>query len=80
MNKKNNNIKKTVENKIEIIKNFARQMGYETDVYEYNYAGYRRREVKENEKCIAIDLIGTADSEGNPYSWAWSLQTGREIL
>lgn len=74
MSKKN---KTTVKNnlpykKIEIIKQFAKDMGYKTETYYYNHYYNQKR-------CFEISLCGTWDSEGNPYSWAWYVETGKEV-
>ena len=61
-----------MEKKIEIIKDFAKKMGYtiQETKYEHNF---------NNRPCYMIELIGTLDSEGEPYSWTWYLDTKKEI-
>ena len=59
-----------MKEKIKIIKDFAKKMGYKTR--EYNYSWNSR-------KCHSIELLGTSDSEGNPFEWAWYLDTEEEI-
>lgn len=59
-----------MKRKIEIIKRFAKDMGYEIEESRYNY---------HNRPCYMIELIGTSDSEGNYYSWAWYIDKEEEI-
>lgn len=61
-----------MEKKIEIIKEFAKKMGYITKETKYKHAF-------NNRPCYMIELIGTLDGEGEPYSWAWYLDTKKEI-
>lgn len=63
----------TMKKRIEIIKEFARQMGYET--YEDDYMNYMN-----NRPCYCIELVGTSDSEGNSYAWAWYTDTYEELF
>ena len=46
--------------------------------------GYTIKETKyqhdfNNRPCYMIELIGTLDCEGEPYSWAWYLDTKKEV-
>jgi len=59
-----------MKEKIEIIKDFAKKMGYKTREYNYIWNG---------RNCLGIELLGTLDSEGNPFEWAWYLDTKEEI-
>ena len=61
-----------MKNRIKIIKEFAEKMDYEISVHRYKAYGYGR-------PCKSIELIGTIDSEGNPFSWAWYLDTFEEF-
>lgn len=58
-----------MKEKIEIIKDFAKKMGYTIDEYKFEYEG---------RPCYGIELLETCDTEGNSYSWAWYLDTGEE--
>ena len=60
------------QKRTEYIYRFAEEMGYETHVEEYHHCINGR-------PCIAIELIGTCDSEGNAYSWAWYTDTWEEF-
>ena len=71
-NKNNNGIVQLPFEKIEIIKKFAKDMGYTIDTYYYTHCF-------NGKKCFGIELIGTSDAEGNPYSWAWYVETGQEV-
>ena len=62
-----------MKRKIEIIKNFAKEMGYE--IREEKYYHY-----KNGRPCYHIELLGTIDNEGDPYSWAWFLDTEEEMF
>ena len=48
-------------------------MGYTTNETKYKH-GFNNR------LCYMIELIGTSDSEGEPYSWAWYLDTKEEVI
>lgn len=76
--KKKTTMKETMEKSIEIIKNFAESMGYET--IEYDYTTYARYSKENNRPAHAIELIGTYDCEGEPYTWAWYTDTYTEII
>lgn len=58
--------------RIAIIKDFAKKMGYETYEEDYDHCSNGR-------PCHSISLEGTADSEGNEYSWAWYRDTYEEF-
>lgn len=68
MSKKNNNGKETILKELEIIKKFAKEMGYNYFIDEYDNCENGR-------PMLSIELNGTSDSEGNPYSWAWYTDT-----
>jgi len=73
MKKKNRkNTINTMEKRIAIIKDFASKMGYSINEGDYHYYGTERM-------AHSIELAGTEDSEGNPYSWQWFLDTGEEF-
>lgn len=55
-----------VEKKIAIIKDFAAKMGYTANVFENDY--YR-----------GVELIGTEDSDGKPFTWRWDVEHGWEV-
>ena len=61
-----------MEKKIEIIKDFAKKMGYTIKETKYQHDF-------NNRPCYMIELIGTLDGEGEPYSWAWYLDTKKEV-
>ena len=63
-----------MEEKLKIIREFAKKMGYE--VCEEEYKQYGR---PDGRPMYSIELIGTSDSEGNPYVWTWYLDTGEEM-
>lgn len=60
------------QERMEYIREFAKNMGY--TVFEENYEHYDN-----NRPCHSIELVGTADSEGNSYSWAWYVDTWEEF-
>ena len=62
----------TAQERMEYIREFAKNMGY--TVFEENYEHYDN-----NRPCHSIELVGTADSEGNSYSWAWYTDTWEEF-
>ena len=63
--------KEKMNERISYIKEFAKKMGYSINDYEY-------------ENCInsrpsrSVELLGTSDVEGNPYGWAWYIDTYEE--
>ena len=59
--------------KVKAIRKFAKEMGYTTDSYYYYPYDSAR-------PAFAICLCETSDSEGNPYEWAWYMDTGEEML
>ena len=59
---------KEVKEKVNFIKDFAKNMGY--DIYEDYYISYLN-----NRSAYSIELGGTSDGEGYPYSWAWYTDT-----
>ena len=61
-----------IKQKIEIIKDFANKMDYA--IKEAFYDDYFN-----NRPMYGIDLIGTSDSDGNPFGWAWYLDTQEEL-
>ena len=58
--------------KIKIIKQFGKDMGYKVHTCYYTH-GFNQK------PCFEIELYGTCDSEGNPYAWAWYVETGQEV-
>lgn len=77
-------IQEYVNSKIAIVEEFAKKMGYSYYIEEYNatvYSGWSRNGLKDGELCKSIQLTGgPVDGDGECYSWAWSLETGREII
>ena len=72
---KKRKIKKKVskmEERIAYIKNFAEKMGYKISEHKYNHNINGR-------PCFCIELIGTWDAEGEPFAWAWYLDTEEEF-
>lgn len=65
--------KKLAEKRIEIIKRFASEMGYTTWEEDYESCHNGR-------PCHSIELMETADCEGNSYGWAWYTDTWEELL
>jgi hypothetical protein len=61
-----------MKERIAYIKDFAEKMEYEVKEYKYNHCDNGR-------PCLGIELIGTYDSEGEPFAWAWYLDTGEEF-
>ena len=70
-----------VEKKVNIIREFAKKMGYTTteEYYTVSSGGWSVEPKYHNTDAFYIELNGTSDSEGNPYSWAWSMVDGKEI-
>lgn len=60
-----------IKDKLNAIREFAKQMGYKIEEREYTHCDNKR-------PLYSIELIGTWDSEGYPYSWVWYLDTGEE--
>ena len=65
---KKENAKKIMEERIAIIKKFAQDMGYTVDEDTYKSCVNSR-------PMYAIYLNETSDGEGEPYGWAWYLDT-----
>lgn len=61
-----------IKEKVNFIKDFAKNMGY--NIYEDYYKSWIN-----NRPAYFIELCETSDSEGNPYSWAWYTDTWDEI-
>ncbi len=61
-----------MKERIAYIKDFAKKMGYEISEYKYTHCDNGR-------PCLCVELIGTCDSEGNPFVWAWYLDTEEEF-
>lgn len=59
--------------RIEIIRDFAEKMGYEVNEIEYTHCRNHR-------KCYSIELTGTWDGEGYPFSWSWYLDDYTEVI
>lgn len=76
-------VREYVDKKIAIVEEFAKKMGYDYYIEEYNamvFDGWSRNGLKDGELCKAIQLEdGPMDGDGNYYEWAWSLETGKEI-
>ena len=68
--------KKLAEKKIEIIKQFATDMGYETWEEDYTTSACFR---DGGRPAHSIELDGKYDCEGNPYCWAWYTDTWEEM-
>ena len=58
---------------INILREFCNKMGYTYD--EYYFEGRF-----DGTRCYAFDIDNKSDSEGNPYSWQWSMITGKEFF
>lgn len=58
--------------RMEYIRRFAKEMGYEAYMEEYESCFNSR-------PCVSIELIGTSDSEGNAFGWAWYTDTWEEF-
>ena len=67
--KKQITMKQDMENKITIIKDFAKKMGYSTNEYDYKCYSYNPKD--NGRPAHIIELNEVYDGEGNPYSWAW---------
>lgn len=65
-----------MKKKIEIIKDFAKKMGYTVIESEYEYKSWHGGKSRPSHW---VELLQTSDVEGNPYSWGWYLDTGEEI-
>jgi len=63
---------------ITYIKEFAEKMGCPTYEYYFNY-NWNKSKTSTPHKAFCIELTETADGEGNPYSWQWSMETGEPI-
>lgn len=61
-----------MKERIAYIKDFAEKMGYEISEYEYTHCDNGR-------PCFYVALIGTCDAEGEPFAWAWYLDTEEEV-
>lgn len=71
--------KKLAEKRIEIIKRFASEMGYTTWEEDYITTICGKGRFESGRPAHIIELSKTADSEGNPYSWAWYTDTWEEM-
>lgn len=58
--------------KVKAVRKFAEEMGYDTDSWYYTHFDNDR-------PAFVIVLLGTFDSEGNPFDFAWYMDTGEEI-
>ena len=67
-----NNKKAEMEKRIKIIKDFAAKMGYTYYIDKY-------KSCIDGRPMKSIELNETSDSEGNPYAWAWYLDTYEEL-
>ena len=70
--KKSEKRKDFMNERIAIIKDFARKMGYEIIEQEYSHCSNGR-------PCYLIELGGTCDAEGDSYGWAWYMDTFEEV-
>lgn len=57
---------------VKALKRFCTDMGY---TYHTEYFTH----CSTHEKCFSFEINETCDSEGNPYAWAWSMETGKEL-
>ena len=64
--------KALMNKRIAIIKSFAWKMDYEILERYYNHCDTDR-------PCYSIELVGTYDSEGNPFAWAWYTDSYEEF-
>ena len=82
-NKNKTSIQEHVNNKIAIVEEFAKKMGYSYYIEEYNatvFNGLSRNGLKDGELCKSIQFTsGPLDGDGEYYAWAWSLETGKEL-
>ncbi len=66
---------------INILRDFCNKMGYTWDEYYYEahfYENSIHRRLN-GTKFYAFDINDKSDSEGNAYSWEWSMVTGKEF-
>lgn len=72
-----------VDKQIEIVKEFAEKMGYHYYIETYNatvFGGRSPNGLKDGDLCKTIQLMdGPVDGDGEYYSWAWSLETGKPL-
>ena len=59
--------------RMERIKRFGIAMGYKISIFRYTHCDNSR-------PCVQIALEGTADSDGEPYSWAWYTDTYEPVV
>lgn len=82
-NKNQTSAQEYVNKRIEIVKEFAEKMGYHYYIEEYNasiFGGWNPYGIRNGELCKSITFEdGPTDGEGEYYSWAWSLETGKEF-
>lgn len=65
---------------LNIIREFAKKMGYETGEEYYTAQIWNRKTGPfESFPAYSIEIYDKVDSEGNPYYWAWSMITGEEF-
>lgn len=82
-NKNQTSIQEYVDKQIEIVEDFAKKMGYSYYIEEYHasvFSGRNLYGLTDGELCKMIQLEdGPIDGDGEYYSWAWSLKTGKLI-
>ena len=61
-----------VQKQLITIRRFAKEMGYKTCESNYEHP-------INNRQCHYIELLGTWDSDGEPFTWAWYTDTWEEV-
>lgn len=64
---------------VNLIKKFASDMGIGWFDEYYSFDAIHLHDNNQGRPCYMIALEDTADNEGNPYSWAWFLDTGEKM-
>lgn len=66
-----------IQQRVDIIKEFADKMGYTVRIEQYD-----RINQKDNSLVpyLYVELVETRDHEEYPYSWQWNLKTGKELM
>lgn len=76
-------VREYVDKQIAIVKEFATKMGYDCYIEEYHasvFGGRNDYGLRDGELCKSIQFEGgPTDGDGEYYSWAWSLETGKLI-
>ena len=65
-----------IQQRVDIIKEFANKMGYTVHIEQYDRIDLRDGSLV---PYLYVELVETHDHEDYPYSWQWNLKTGREI-